>query len=417
LSKKGSRIPKYLQIHPVDAYNKTMHLLDLMAILSIALVATKLLGGLAAKIGIPPVIAELLVGVAIGNFGSEYVQKLQSSEILLGLSELGALFLLFIVGLETNLKEMAKVGVDAAASAFAGVAAPVLLGFIFIPFVANYELKHTLFMAAALSATSVGITARVLGDSKMLGSISGRIILGAAVIDDVLGIIVLASVSALVMQGHVTAGAMGLLLLKICAFVAGIALLKRILPRFLRGIKPLEVSGSVTILMLSLCLVSAWAAEKAGLAGIVGAFALGVALDDVHFKGYREAESLTLEGIMKPISDFLVPVFFIVMGMNVKLGALAERKSMMLAIVLTLCGIIGKLACGAAVRPKTVKAGADRLLIGLGMMPRGEVGLIFAAVGMKLGVLNNADYAAVVAMVAVTTLLAPYLMAWRARKI
>jgi Kef-type K+ transport system membrane component KefB len=396
------------------------HLLDVLALLAVGLIFSKILGGIAEKYGKPSVLAELFTGILLGNlelFGLKAFTTLETSAMVQGLSELGVLFLLFVVGLETDIREIGKVGKDATLAAVFGVLAPVALAFTVIPFVASGSgFEHTLFIAAALSATSVGITARVLRDAKKLNSVSGQIILGAAVIDDVLGIIILAVVSALVTKGGVSFLELVILFLKIALFGVGVAVFRRqLMPVFLKKTQGLQVPGTVTILLISLCLLCAWAAESMGLAGIVGAFALGVALDDAQFKSYKEAQSVRLEQLMKPITDFLSPVFFVVMGMGVKLKALANTEALFLGMVLIVCGILGKLACGLAVRKQSLLRGADKLLVGVGMIPRGEVGLIFAAMGLKLGVLNNSDYASVVLMVAVTTLLAPELISWRIR--
>ncbi len=400
-----------------------MHLLDLIALLACALLFAKLLGGFANRFGIPSVLIELLTGVLLGNlsFGDFNLSfsHLENSELVKGLSELGVLFLLFLVGLETNLEDMKKVGWDAAAVAFLGVLAPFVLAFVTIPWIyPSSPFEHTLFIAAALTATSVGITARVLQDCGKLASVSGQIILGAAIIDDVLGIIVLTIVSALITQGHVNGVQFLALLLKIGAFGIGIFLVRKIIfPQVLNKIKILEISGTVTILLLCFCLLSAWAAEKIGLAGIIGAFALGLALDRIHFKGYEQSKELPLEKIIKPITDFLSPIFFILMGMGVKLKSLDDINAIQFSILLIFCALLGKMVCGLAVSKKSKKRGAHSLLIGFGMIPRGEVGLIFAAMGKGIGIIKDSDYTAVVIMVVVTTLLAPFLISWQAKRV
>jgi Kef-type K+ transport system membrane component KefB len=398
-----------------------MHLLDTMAILATALIAAKLLGGILARFGIPTVISELGIGILIGNmsgFFGESIQSLNTAPIVQGLSELGVLFLLFAVGLETNLKEMMKTGSDAARVAVTGVIAPVTLAFILLPLAGPSNFQHTLFIAAALSATSVGITARVLKDAGRIGSASGQIILGAAVIDDVLGIILLALVAAIATTGSISGTAITILLAKIIGFAILMGLTRKFLfPHFFMRIKPLEVSGTVITLLLALCLLTAWGSEKAGLAGIVGAFALGIVLEDIHFHGFKDVGDVKLAHLMKPLTDFLAPIFFIVMGLGVNLKSLLSPSSAMLATILIVAGIIGKLAAGFVISKKAKKLGSDKWLIGLGMMPRGEVGLIFAVMGRKLGALGDADYAAVVSMVTVTTLIAPFAISWRASRI
>jgi len=398
----------------------TMHLLDILALLGGALLFAKIFGGLLERIGVPTVLSELLAGFLLANFtawtGLPFA-SLPQQEVVRGLSEIGVLLLLFVVGLETNPNEIRKVGGEATLAAFAGVVAPSVFAFLTIPFlVPGGDFKHTLFLAAALTATSVGITARVLRDVKKLNTVSGQIILGAAVIDDILGIFVLAIVAGLVSRGGLDVQQIGWLVIKLFGFVVCAAILRQyLLGRVIRLLRPFEVSGSVTIFLLSLCLLWAWGAEKLGLAGIIGAFAFGFALDEVHFKGYEGTKNHGLEELVKPVVDFLTPVFFLVMGMGVKVQALFNPSALLLATILIVCGVLGKLVCGLAVNPKTKSRGGDRLLVGVGMIPRGEVGLIFAALGLQLRVLNDVDYAAVITMIAVTTFIAPLFLVWRAR--
>ena len=324
------------------------------------------------------------------------------------------LLLLFIVGLETDIKKLWRSGKDAARVAVAGVVLPVALGLAALTWLVDLQFTRALFMAAALSATSIGITARVLRDKGQLDSPSGNIILGAAVLDDVLGILLLTLLGGLVASGSFSPISLLGLLFKISCFGLAIALFRAYgVKRILRRVRPLEVSGTVTTFLISACLLSAALAEAVGGAGIIGAFALGVALDDVHFKGYQETESLTLEQLMKPVTDFLVPIFFIVMGMGVKLKFFADPSALLLGAVLVLCGVAGKLATGWVLSRSATRRGADPWLVGLGMIPRGEVGLLFAAIGLQQGALTPSDYAGVVAMVALTTLLAPFALSWR----
>jgi len=393
-------------------------MLDTLALLGGVLILSKILGGLAQKISIPSVLAELLTGVIIGNLGLEIFTQLGDSEITRSLSEIGVILLLFVVGLETDFNEMKSVGKDAFLVALLGVIAPFILAFIFIPVLMETSFQHTLFMAAALTATSVGITARVLHETNQLKSISGRIIIGAAVIDDVMGIIILTVVTAIVTQGSVSVGDLGALAAKIVGFGIIVFIIRKfILKRALYRISAIEVTGTVTVLLFSFAMIISWGAEKAGLAGIIGAFALGIVLDELHFEGFREKGGVRLDKMIKPLTDFLVPVFFISMGMQVKLGALFNKESIILALALIVVAIIGKIVCGLAISRKSLSEGADRLFVGYGMIPRGEVGLIFAAMGLKLKVMGTADYSAVVAMVAVTTLMAPVLLYWRSNRI
>ena len=397
-----------------------MTFIDGIALLALALITAKLLGGIGEKFGIPAVLVELCTGVALGNLGGGLgtaFANLESSEMLHALSELGILLLLFSVGQETDLREIKKVGTDAALTAIIGVVAPFALAFAALPFLFEASFNHHLFMAAVLTATSVGITARVLRDCGKLTSLSGRIILGAAVIDDILGILILAIVTGITTSGDFSAVSVGILICKVLLFLLGaIAVKSFAIKPLLRFFCRFEVSGTATVLLLSLCYLSAWIAEKSGLAGIIGAFALGIAVDNTHFSGYRATEKLAVEDLIRPITDFLVPIFFIAMGMRVQISRIGESEVLKLGGILILCGVVGKLICGLGVRPQTRQKGADRFLVGIGMIPRGEVGLIFAATGLQYHILSQSDYAGVLTMVAVTTLVAPVLIAWRVKQ-
>jgi Kef-type K+ transport system membrane component KefB len=268
-----------------------------------------------------------------------------------------------------------------------------------------------LFIGAALSATSVGITARVLKDLDALGSREGQIILGAAVVDDVLGLVILAVLSAATTAAAeaVSVGMIAGLLLRAIAFLAltiGVGV-------FLSG--PIVRLAAATrqprmivVFGLALCFTLAFLAEAIGLAGVIGAFAAGLLLDP-YGEGVRPHESaITLNELMEPLGDLFVPLFFVLMGIQVDLSSLADPAALGLGALLIVVGIAGKLACGAA----AVGGGLRRLAIGFGMVPRGEVGLIFAGIGATLSVggeplLSEGTFAAVVLMVLVTTLVAP----------
>ena len=277
-----------------------------------------------------------------------------------------------------------------------------------------------MFLGATLSATSVGITARVLKDLGRVSTAEGRIILGAAVIDDVLGLIVLAVIVGLVGdRTSAGAGANGTMVriaiatAKAVGFLAGALVAGRLLaPRLFRAAARLRGRGVVLTSALVTCFALSWVAERAGLAPIVGAFAAGLVLEGVPF-GELLPEGESMEHLLLPISALLVPIFFVRMGLLVEWHALAGG-SVLLALALTAAAIIGKQACALAV----VTRGADRLAVCLGMIPRGEVGLIFAAMGLSLRidgapVLGPGEFAAVLAMVTATTVLTPPLLRWR----
>jgi len=397
----------------------------LLLALAFVMVAAKLAGALFERLGQPAVLGELLVGIVLGNLtllGGPDLAGLQANETLAVLAELGAILLLFQVGLESTAREMMAVGGRAALVAMVGVVAPMALGFGVGELLRPDEswMLHA-FLGAMLAATSVGITARVLKDVDVLREPFARIILGAAVIDDVLGLLALAVISGMVTAAGtgqaLSLGAVGLIVLKAVLFLAGALLVGTLLsPRIFRAALALRSTGVVQALSLSLCFVLASLALQAGLAPIVGAFAAGLVLEDIHFEDHVRRGERPLHETLEPLIALLVPVFFVRMGMQVELGSFSSASVIGFASVLTLAAIGGKLACGLA-----TPRGMSGLTVGLGMMPRGEVGLIFAGIGaqLRLGgrpVIDPATYTAAVFMVVVTTMATPPLLLWSIRR-
>ena len=384
------------------------------------------LGGLAfERLGQSPVLGELLAGVFLGNLGLLGVHGLDAIRQLPGidlLAQIGVLFLLFRVGLETEVGKMLAVGASSFLVAILGVVAPMVLGFFVTR--AFYPGHHALgnwFVGATLCATSVGITARVLADLGRASSVEGRIVLGAAVIDDVLGLLVLAVLSGLLdAANRGTSFALGSvlwILARSTLFLVGAVIAGRwISVRLFRAAGRLGGEGLLLTLALGFCFLLAWLAALAGLAPIVGAFSAGLVLEESHYEGLRarDPRRRDLHELLEPLAAFLVPVFFVLMGMRVDLRALLTPGVPAFAAVLTLVAVLGKQVCSLGV----LERGVDRLAVGLGMIPRGEVGLIFASNGatMMIGgerVITEQVYSAVVVMVALTTLGTPPLLTWR----
>jgi Kef-type K+ transport system membrane component KefB len=276
------------------------------------------------------------------------------------------------------------------------------------------------FLGAVLTATSVGITARVLRDLNRASSPEAKIILGAAVIDDVLGLVILAVVSGLIGaadrdQGGLSLGAVSWITAKALLFLVGAIVLGQLLaPRLLALAARVRVRGALLTSGLLVCFLLSFAAARAGLAPIVGAFAAGLILEPSHFARFEESREHSLESLIHPISSFLVPIFFVLTGARVELQTFGDPRILGLAGMLTLVAIVGKQACALGV----LERGVDRLAVGIGMIPRGEVGLIFANVGASLmiageRVITPATYSAVVIMVVVTTLITPPALQWR----
>jgi Kef-type K+ transport system membrane component KefB len=389
--------------------------------LAVLVLAAKIGGLLAERAGQPPVLGELVAGIGLSNLaflvpGMSAFTAGSADPTLAFLAQVGVLILLFDVGLETDLRALARVGPSAAAVAVIGVVVPIALGGAASLWLRpDQPLLVHLFVGATLSATSVGITARVLKDLGVTREREGQIILGAAILDDVLGLIVLAVVSG--MAGAAAAGAGGIssvavigIALRAALFLSAAALVGHFLSAPIARLAGRAGHPDETLLVvgLALCFTLAYLAEAIGLADIIGAFAAGVLLDP-YGEGIRAREAApTLSGSLHPLSSLFVPLFFVLMGMQVRLDSLASGAVLGLAAVLLVVAVISKLACGLGV----LAPGVNRLAVGLGMLPRGEVGLIFAGIGAGLmlhgqPILSPGLFSAIVLVVLVTTLLAP----------
>ncbi len=403
--------------------------------LALILIAARLFAPLAQKLGFPAVLGELLLGVALGNlslFGFHYFDSVAKDPIIAFIAELGVIVLLLQIGLETRLGELVRVGGRATAVAAIGIAAPFALGtFLVGPLLLPGQSQNAyLFLGATLAATSVGITGRVFRDLGRLDSTEARVVLGAAVIDDVLGLVILAVVSGLVQSGEVSLGGTAWIVAEAGLFLGGSIWIGRLIaPHSSRWLARLDAGPSMLFAqVLATGLFLAWLAHVIGLAPIIGAFAAGLLFEPVflrHFETPRivqeaapllpageQGKSLRAlmekhahhqhESMIEPIGYFFVPVFFVLTGMQVDLKTLADPMLVAIALGITVAAVAGKLAAGFA-----AGRGASPWIVGWGMVPRGEVGLIFAVAGQKLGVLDDAMFSIIVIMVILTTLLTP----------
>jgi Kef-type K+ transport system membrane component KefB len=403
--------------------------------LALILIAARLFAPLAQRLGFPAVLGELLLGVALGNlslFGFHYFDSVAKDPIIAFIAELGVIVLLLQIGLETRLGELVRVGGRATAVAAIGIAAPFALGaFLVGPLLLPGQSQNAyLFLGATLAATSVGITGRVFRDLGKLDSREARIVLGAAVIDDVLGLVILAVVSGLVQSGQVSLGGTAWIIAEAGLFLGGSIWIGRLIaPHSSRWLAQLDAGPSMLFAqVLATGLFLAWLAHAIGLAPIIGAFAAGLLFEPVflrHFETPRivqEAAPLLPAGeagralralmekhahhqhesMIEPIGYFFVPVFFVLTGMQVDLRTLADPALVAIALGITAAAVAGKLAAGFA-------AGRDSSpwVVGWGMVPRGEVGLIFAVAGRQLGVLSESMFSIIVIMVILTTLATP----------
>jgi Kef-type K+ transport system membrane component KefB len=390
--------------------------------LAIILLSAQVGGDVAARLGQPAVLGELLVGVVLGNVslaGVAWLEPLKTDPTIDLFARIGVLLLLFEVGLESTVSQMLSVGLSSVVVAVLGVVAPFGLGWAagawLLPEAGPYV--HA-FLGATLCATSVGITARVLKDLGRSRSGEARVILGAAVVDDVLGLVILAVVTGLI--AGVGTGAVFSYwdvltpLLKATAFLAGALAVGVLLSRRLFFLaSKLRARGVLLALGLSFCFLLSWLANAIGLAAIVGAFAAGLVLEDTHYREFVGRGERGLEELIHPISSFLAPVFFVLMGMHTDLRSLSRPEVLGLGGALIIAAIIGKQACSLGVLGR----GVDRLTVGIGMIPRGEVGLIFANIGLGLRVdgqpvIQGATFSAVILMVIVTTMITPPALKW-----
>jgi len=390
--------------------------------LAVILAAAKLGGDVAMRLKQPAVLGELVAGVLLANLdlaGLTWFRSLAGDATLDLLAQLGVLILLFQVGLESTVRDMLKVGATATLVAVLGVITPFALGWgvgaLVLP---GHSAYAHAFLGATLTATSVGITARVLHDLGKAQLIEARVILGAAVIDDVLGLVILAVVAGVIgaaaTGATLSAGATAVVVAKAALFLFGaLALGVVISPRLFGAAALVRGRGVLLATALVVCFVLAALASAIGLAAIVGAYAAGLILEDVHWREFTRRGEQRLQDLIAPIAEFLVPVFFVLMGMRVELAAFAQPAVLLLALLLTVAAIAGKQACALGALGRRL----DRLSIGIGMIPRGEVGLIFASIGMTLTlhgerIVDAAVYSAVVIMVIVTTLVTPPALAW-----
>jgi Kef-type K+ transport system membrane component KefB len=391
------------------------------------LVAAKLCGELCERFKQPAVLGELTGGIVLGALalaGVGWIEALKTDVVVNALAEIGVVILLFEVGLESDLDDLLEVGRTALLVALAGLIASFALGYgaavLFLP---DQTRLAQAFVGAALCATSVGITARVLRDLGKLNTPTARVILGAAVIDDVLSLVVLAvmkgAVESSATGGAVSIAGVAVVALKACAFLVGAILLgKLVVPQLFRGAGRFEGRGVLLALAVSICFTLAWASAALGLASIIGAFAAGLLLEEAHFEKLPHHTKHDLTELLAPVSQLLVPIFFVLVGLRLDLRVFARADVLALAAALTVAAIAGKQACALGVFEK----GVSRLAVGVGMIPRGEVELIFAGLGATLllpnrsgtvePVVSPVTYGAIVATVILTTLITPPALKW-----
>lgn len=438
-----SQLPFVIATETPELDNSPFILTGVLFSLIVVYLTSKLGGELSKRLNLPPVLGELVGGVVVGisalhllvfpenvSAASDSVlmnalqwlghldndaiaQIFQSqSEVISVLAELGVIVLLFEIGLESDLRELGKVGYQAAVVAVAGVATPFILGTVGLVMLFHVPLIPAIFAGAALTATSIGITSKVLSELGYLKSSEGQIIVGAAVMDDVLGIIVLAVVASLAKTGEVDLLNITFLILGASGFLLGAILLGKFFNQSFVAIADcLQTRGALLVPAFTFALVMACFASLIHLEAILGAFAAGLVLDETD-------QRKELDQQVMPIADILVPIFFVSVGAKADLSVLNpaiedNRVGLIIATFLIAVAIFGKVITGWTVFGQP---GINRLAIGVGMIPRGEVGLVFAGIGSASGVLSKPLEAAIIVMVILTTFLAPPLLQFAVKR-
>ena len=429
----GLQIPHPL-LATAESENAPIILSGVLLTLVIIYLASKVGSEIARRLDLPPVLGELVAGVIVGvsalrlvifpeggftasdslvmsllqwlnQLSPEAVNSVfaQQSEVISVIAELGVIVLLFEIGLESDIRQLKEVGIQAFVVAFIGVTAPFAAGTLGLMYFFHVAAIPAIFAGAALTATSIGITSKVLAEIGQLKSKEGQIIVGAAVIDDVLGIIVLAVVASLAKTGEVDITNVAILLVSAIAFLFGSILLGGFFNKsFVALVSKLKTRGNIVIPAFIFAYIMAFIGNAIHLEAILGAFAAGLVLDETDARN-------ELDELIKPVADLLVPVFFVTVGARADLSVLnpmipENRSGLLIAVFLLAVAIIGKVITGWVVFGIP---DINRLAIGVGMVPRGEVGLVFAGIGTASGAIDKPLEVAIIIMVIMTTFLAP----------
>ena len=378
------------------------------------LLAARILGELAARLKAPPVIGELLAGILLGP---SLLGWIEPTTVIKLLAEIGIILLLFEVGLETDVMRLVKTGAKPVIVAMAGFLLPFLFGYGVSHYLFDQSLLVSLFVGGTLTATSIGITVRVLTDLKRQGSSEAQIVLGAAVLDDVMGVVLLAFLYEFSVSGGVQLVGTGKVLLFVALFMVlaplAAKLMAEVIKRFARVS---QIPGLVPTMVVALVLCFAWLAHAVGAPELLGGFAAGLALSRRFFLPMGLAISTDpkfahhMEVQMKPIIHLFTPIFFVMVGLSLNLRAIDWSSPFIwsFSLALFVLAVAGKMLGAFLIRERT----STQITIGLAMIPRGEVGLIFAELGRASGIFTNEIYAAMVIVIALTTLLPPFVMKW-----
>lgn len=384
--------------------------LTLLAIL----LSARMLGELAARLKAPPVIGELLAGVLLGP---SLLGWIEPSPVIKLLAQIGIILLLFEVGLETDVMRLVKTGIKPLVVATGGFVLPFVFGYAVSHYLFKQNLLTSLFVGGTLTATSIGITVRVLTDLRRQGSPEAQVVLGAAVLDDVMGVVLLAFLYEFSVSGGVELAGTIKILVFVALFMVLAPLAARLMAEVIKRFARIsQIPGLIPTTVVALVLFFAWLAHAVGAPELLGGFAAGLALSRSFFFPMGVAIPTDpkfaqhIEGQMKPIIHLFTPIFFVMVGLSLDLRAVDWSSSFIWAFALTLFALAfaGKVLAGLLIRERLYA----RLAIGLAMVPRGEVGLIFAGLGLSSGIFNQEIYAGMVLVIAFTTLLPPFAMKW-----
>lgn len=378
--------------------------------LVIILFSARVVGEIFSYLKIPSVLGELVAGILIGPSLFGWVEAAPSIYLL---AQIGIILLLFEVGVETDVGRLTKAGLKSSLVAITGVVVPFTLGFVICYYFFSLPMLGSLFIGSALTATSIGITLRVLKDLGKNKSDEAQVILGAAVIDDVIGIIVLAMLYDFAISGVVSGwSALQVLVCVVLFFILGPLVAKGISYVIEKWEERTSIPGLLPTAMIALILFFAWIAYSVGAPELLGGFAAGLAISrKFALPFFRSGSGFNhrVEGQMKPIVHLFTPIFFVSIGLSLDLSAIEWSSSFLWSFtsLVFILAVIGKLLSGVVLFQDKWKS---RLMIGAAMVPRGEVGLIFASIGKSTGVLNNDLYASLVLVMALTTLLPPLVL-------
>jgi Kef-type K+ transport system membrane component KefB len=357
----------------------------------------KVFGEVFERLMIPAVLGEILAGIVLGPYAARVIDP---SPSIISIAEIGAIFLLFTVGLEISPSDLIRLGRTSMNVAIAGILLPFACGFAFMK-ITGQTTHESAFVAAAMVATSVGITARVLQDLGVIGTRAARIILGAAVFDDILGMMLLAIVVSLATGAGIKWLHLGVVLAEAVGFAAFMIFVgPNVIRRMKPGLQRMSTRDAPLVLALSICMLLSVAATKIGMAAIIGAFFAGLIFSDY-------SPEWNLKPRVHGINEFLSPFFFFTMGARLNVHVFS-KDVFIVALVISFLALITKiLGCGAAVLHE---GWSCALKVGVGMTPRGEVALIVALIGLQMNMVSQRAYAIVIFMTAVTTLVPPPLL-------